>query len=125
MYDAELEHYDHEDGRQTELQMAFARSRAEIQIVDETKKIAELVAQGKHVVASGYPVCCPSTDAYIGRTVCIDGVFDTRDEAMEFFNILCIGANEYEFDSWVSPTPKIERSQRELEDIFLNDDCPF
>lgn len=127
MFDAEREHWDHENGRQTELQMAFARSRAEIKIVDETEKIDELVAQGKHVVASGYPVCCPSTDAYMGRMVCIDGVFDNRDEALEFFNTMCIGASESEFDSFVSPTPKIERSHQELEDIFLDDldDCPF
>ena len=122
MYEQEREH---EFGAATELQNAFARSRAEIQIVDETQKIKDLVAQGKHVVASGYPVCCPRTDAYIGRTVCIDGIFDTRDEAMEFFNTMCIGASECEFDSFVSPAPKIERSQQELEDIFLEDDCPF
>jgi len=126
MYDAEREHYDHEDGRQNELQMAFARSRAEIQIVDETKKIDELVAAGKHVVASGYPVCCPSTDAYIGRMVCIDGTFDTREEAMEFFNTMCIGASECDFDTWVSPTPALpELTKEEREDIFLADDCPF
>ena len=126
MFDAEREHMDHEEGRMTELQNTFARSRMEIKIVDETKKIDELVAAGKHVVASGYPVCCPSTDAYIGRMVCIDGVFDTRDEAMGFFNTMCIGASESEFDSWVSPSPVVERSQEELEDIFLADlDCPF
>lgn len=125
MNDAEREQHESEEGRMTSLQMAYAESRASIQIVDDTNKIKELVAQGKHVVASGYPVCCPSTDAYIGRTVCIDGVFDTRDEAMEFFNTMCIGADSSDFDTWVSPTPPVERTQQELVDFFLEDDCPF
>lgn len=126
MFDAEQEHWDHEEGRMTSLQMAYAESRASIQIVDETKKIDELVAQGKHVVASGYPVCCPSTDAYIGRAVFIDGVFDTREEAMEFFNTLAYNAYEGDFDTWVSPIQQPEpRDPKELEDIFLSDDCPF
>lgn len=126
MFDAEQEHWDHEEGRMTSLQMAYAESRASIRIVDETKKIAELVAQGKHVVASGYPVCCPTTDAYLGRAVFIDGTFDTREEAMEFFNTLAHGAYEGDFDTWVSPVQQPEpRDPKELEDIFLADDCPF
>lgn len=129
MFNQEQEHWDYEEGAKSELQNAFERSRAEIKIVDETQKINELVAQGKHVVASGYPVCCPSTDAYIGRVVVIDGVFDDREAAMDFFNTMKIGASEYDFDTWVSPTPPVERSQEELDDIFLSDiddlDIPF
>lgn len=126
MFDAQREHYDHEMGVQSELQNAFQRSRSEIKLVDDTQKIAELVAQGKHVVASGHPVCCPSTDAYIGRMVCIDGVFDSRDEAMEFFNTMLIGSEMSDWDTWVSPVVQpTPLTQRELRETFLADDCPF
>ncbi len=94
-------------------------------IHDDTGKIKELVAAGKHVVASSHPIFCQSTDAYIGRTVYIEGSFDTRDEAMVLFNEMEPSAHG-DLDVWVEPIVRPELPPiSEAHDIFLNDDCPF
>ncbi len=119
-----LEEMDYELGCASELQNAFDRSRMEIQIHDDTKKIEELVAASKHVVASSGVVCCPSTDAYIGRSVHIEGIFDTREEAMALFAEL--GPGDGDVDCWVMPIVQPEpRPISEVAEIFLADDCPF
>lgn len=127
MYDQEQEHWDYEMGAQSELRNAFDRSRFEADIQNDTKKIDDLVAQGKHVVVEAHPICCRSTDAYIGRAVCIIGVFDTRDEAMVMFNQASEDISDCDLDVWVSPTPPIPPlPKKELEAIFLSDDnIPF
>lgn len=118
----ELEEIDYETGCKTELQNAFDRSRSEIQIHDDSSLIKEFVERGKFVVASSFPVCCPSTDAYIGRTVHLESVFDDRQSAIDYVNLKDVDCSE--LDLWVEP---IERPVPPPVDvnIFMADDCLF
>lgn len=118
----ELEEIDYQMGCATELQNAFARSRTEIQIHDDSPIINEFVERGKFVVASSFLVCCPSTDAYIGRTVYLEAIFDDEQSAIDYVNEK--DQDFSELDMWVEPRPAYEPPQVDI-NIFMADDCPF
>lgn len=118
----EREELDYQMGCASELQNACSRSRMEVQLQDDTKKICDLVSQGKHVVAVSYPSLCPSTDAYLGTNVCFQAAFDTREEALDkFFELTNCGYGEGDCDVWVEPI-----TQPALQPFdWLEDDSPF
>lgn len=60
------EHLDHEAGCASDLQNAYAHSRAEHRTGME--EVNALVAQGLHVVVSSGPAYCRTTDAVIGTS---------------------------------------------------------
>ena len=122
--DQEFEAMDYEFGCASELANAFAQSKNEVIITNDTGKINELVAAGKHVVASSGPVYCPRTDACIGHAVHIEGIYDDRGSAMRHFESL--GDISGDIDVWVAPIVQPEPLPiRGIVDIFLADDSPF
>ena len=62
-------------------QEAFNESRSRTQIVNQSQKIASLLAEGKFVVFSESEHNCPVTDATIGYSIQIDSVHDTLEQA--------------------------------------------
>jgi hypothetical protein len=80
---------------------------------NEKQAIAKLRKQGKFIVVSEVTVCCPSTDAVIGRDIRIVGSFNTREEAAHSF----IGSPECEDLYIVAPTKQqIARAAAEAEE---------
>jgi hypothetical protein len=63
------------------LQEAFNESRSRTQIVNQSQKIAFLLAEGKFVGVSESEHNCPVTDATIGYSIQIDSVHDTLEQA--------------------------------------------
>lgn len=118
----ELEEIDYQMGCATELQNAYSRSRMEIHIHDDSPIINELAQRGKFVVASSFPICCPSTDAYIGRAVYLESVFDDRQSAIDYVNEKDLDFSE--LDMWVEPRLAYEPPPVDP-DLFLVDDSPF
>jgi hypothetical protein len=66
----EQEHYDHVAGSfQNEFQAAYALSKSEANIRNDSKLIREWVAKGLYVAVREHDVCCRFTDGYIGRDI--------------------------------------------------------
>lgn len=124
MNDQEREHWDHEEGCQTELQNAFALSKMTVQIKNELDEATDLVNQGKHVLMYSRSVLCPSTDAYIGREVIMISSFETRELAIDALR-KCDCEDDHEADYWVLPMPKIEPVKPDPEIWFEGLDIPF
>jgi len=82
MYSSIQEQEDHEYrmGMASELQNALALSNMQRE-PDDTAKIDELVASGRHVVVSERPVFCPRTDACMGSHKMLMSDHPTRHEA--------------------------------------------
>jgi len=81
----EQEHWDHEDGCQSELQNAYQRSRMEADLVGDREEIQKWANRGKYVLIYWMPEICPSTDAYLADVPHIDQVYDEYDEAHNAF----------------------------------------
>ncbi len=80
--DQQQEAMDFEAGVGTEAENTFAHSKQTITVVDESKEIKALRRQGKYVVVSEHDVCCPHTDAILGRSIRVAGSFFSREEAV-------------------------------------------
>lgn len=116
------EHLDYEAGCMSDLQNAFARSRQEIEIRDDRAKVRELVGAGKFVVVSSFPVLCPSTDAFLGEAITIEGVHETREAAMAQFG----ESDSYLGDVAVWVEPRVPYTPPPVDpEVFFPSDCPF
>jgi hypothetical protein len=106
MYDQEREHYDHEAGRfGNEFQAAYALSKSEANIRNDSKKIQEWVAKGLYVAVQEHDVCCRFTDGYIGRDIRIVGVCRDRARAVA---MLKLGNYPEDQDSYVTPEARAD-----------------
>lgn len=76
----ELEEHEYRMGMASELQNAFAWSCMNRE-PDDSAKINELIAAGRHVVVSERPIFCPSTDACMGSHKMLMSDWATRHEA--------------------------------------------
>jgi hypothetical protein len=103
----EREERDYEMGCMTEQQNAFARSRAEIQLRNDSARIAAAVEAGQHVVCTSRPVTCPSTDAFIGSDICLEFA-GTKEEAEVKYNELHMAyEGTWEADLWMEPRKRV------------------
>lgn len=81
MYDQEREEMDHNIGRMTEHQNAFALSTLEADLTNDQAKIDDLVKAGRFVVVTTQDAYCFFTDAIIGSHIHCSGDYATREEA--------------------------------------------
>lgn len=107
-----------------EFQNAYESSRRNVEIIDEIKRINELIAQGKYVVVKEMTVCCPHTDATIGLDRRIVSIHDTEDEAIE-----ARGPRDPEWydesDPYVVGPPNLKAIQEANFSDDTDDEVPF
>ena len=123
MNSQEQEHWDYEDGCQSEAQNAYQRSRQEIDLIGDRDKIAKLSQDGKWVLIHWQEKYCPSTDAFLADVPHIHDYFDTEIDAKTAHNE---HVKEFGLNSTLelrSPKPKLT-----IEDVKSDiqiDDIPF
>lgn len=84
----EREHYEHEMGcYSNEFQAAYDLSRREARIVNHTALIQKWVSKGLYVAVHEHDVCCPFTDALLGRDIRIVGVCRDRNRALAMLKL--------------------------------------
>lgn len=108
---AELEHIQHEAGAfRNEHQAAYALSRSETKIVDQTPLIRKWVSKGLYVAVQSHEVCCRFTDAILGYEVRIVGVCRDRARAVA---MLKLGNYPEDENSYVTPAaPETSHDRR-------------
>lgn len=96
----EQEHYDHVAGSfQNEFQAAYALSKSEANIRNDSKLIREWVAKGLFVAVREHDVCCSITDGMIGRDIRIVGVCRNYDRTVA---MLKLGTYPQDEDNYVT-----------------------
>ena len=97
---AEQEHYDHVAGSfQNEFQAAYALSKSEANIRDDSKLIQKWLSKGLFVAVMAHDVCCRFTDGFIGRDIRIVLVSRNYDACVK---ALKLGNYPQDEDSYVA-----------------------
>jgi hypothetical protein len=96
----EQEHYDHVAGSfQNEFQAAYALSKSEANIRNDSKLISKWVAKGLFVAVREHDVTCRFTDGYIGRDIRIVGVCRNYERCVA---MLKLGTYPQDEDNYVT-----------------------
>lgn len=95
----EIEEIQHNEGRATEFQNAYAVSRMTVKRERANPKAIDyLTKNGYYVAIATYEVCCPVTDALIGRNSYIINSSKNREVALGF-----LGGEESEEGYLIGP----------------------
>ena len=125
MNNQEQEHCDYENGCRSEFQNAFDYNRMQTDLDPDAEEIAVKLSMGLFVVVLHYPVCCQSTDAYIGMKRVCDRAFVERKDAEEYVNDV-IEQEKICPDSYIEVLPRLVQEEYFSNDSGDNqDDVPF
>jgi hypothetical protein len=106
-----------------ESQAAFSLSQRTLEYPQERKRVADLVAQGRHVVVFHYTVTCPHTDAVVGQATQYIADYATFTEAQADHFIHA--GDDYDPDFYYEVCSPAEAVVTVTLDLSDSDEVPF